>query len=106
MAFNKAENELSLQIKLGLMDHTDGLLTKDEEGDLKDLMNMRSHRFFTGNDEYLQVYGIDQALRRFRQSPLGRADRGTSRIYLRENPIDNLKIINLFPIQKKIKIIA
>lgn len=71
------ENQLTLQISLGLMDHRDRLLTGGLTGeqlrDLSDLIIMSQRKFFAGSDEYTSLYGIDGALSRFRQSRFGRA---------------------------------
>lgn len=69
---NLDDDELSLQICLGNMDYQDKLLDEDESQNLRDLVLMKHRNFFAGADEYLNLFRVDGALRRFRQSRLGK----------------------------------
>lgn len=64
------DSEISLKLALGYMDYRSGLLTRDGVRDLSDLALIKHTWFFARTDEYMRLYGVDGALRRFRQSKI------------------------------------
>lgn len=84
------QDELSLQIAMGYMDYRGSRFDKRQEGDFIDLLLMRHANFFAGADQYLNLHGVDGALRRFRSSRVWRVL--TNQMQQPQIPLNDMKI--------------
>ncbi len=88
------DSEISLKLALGYMDYRSGLLTRGEVRDLSDLALIKYRHSFIGTDEYIRLYGVDGALRRFRHSRMDKWVHTTPSSWALNNPVQLLADIS------------